>query len=592
MPRSHFLPGYTGSDISLKRARQWIQTCECLHTSCGPGRDVALPKRLVDVNPLFDDAGSPGVKLAVTESQVGTYACLSHCWGDPKYIVSQLKTATISQYVHFLPWDTLPTTFQQSILLTRALGLRYLWIDCLCIIQDSDLDWQEESRKMGDIYRNGFLTIAAVSSADSRGGCFSQTEPDRCLRIWNQGSVDMLVGIRHCDPLGDKSEFSAVKTRYPLFTRAWVLQERKLSRRVLYCNREELQFGCQESVLCECSNTRMAPHIQNPPQQMNMDMANERVPPANPSYGGCDDGGGSIGWNLNLYHSWQGLVKTYTQLRLTFDRDKLPALSGCAKDLARAVGSDRYLAGLWRKMLMQDLLWYVKPRGPGAVQPRPSPWRAPSWSWASVNTPFGIEYVRPGPHIFLVDFDKAVVAAEVVPAGHDPTGEVVSGYIQLKAALGAAYVRSVYDNCFKGPGRNKRMVIHSLRGSAAADETDRCSFLEQGLESPSGGMGLHKDFSFTISYVLGRQNFIPSDENWNSCKLAPIFLLHIDHPGLSGERNLRAYFLVLKQIAAESNAFERIAFMTAVYADEQEREIWFEQTWGKCRAPEKTITLK
>lgn len=72
-----------------------------------------------------------------------------------------------------IPWFELPKTFQEAIALTRKLGVRYLWIDSLCIIQDDHHGWEVESAKMATIYSLSYLTIAATHAADSQQGCFS-----------------------------------------------------------------------------------------------------------------------------------------------------------------------------------------------------------------------------------------------------------------------------------------------------------------------------------------------------------------------------------------------------------------------------------
>jgi hypothetical protein len=163
------LSGDTSTSTSLNLAQSWIQDCETTHGQCGSGRDVSLPKRCLDLKPTSTSDGS-AIQLVETSGSTGTYACLSHCWGKDKLITT--TSQTIVCHLNSIPIAVLPKTFGDAVTLTRNLGLRYLWIDSLCIIQDSAEDWQIESSKMADIYHNSFLTIAGISSPDSRGGCF------------------------------------------------------------------------------------------------------------------------------------------------------------------------------------------------------------------------------------------------------------------------------------------------------------------------------------------------------------------------------------------------------------------------------------
>jgi hypothetical protein len=97
-----------------------------------------------------------GLRLYESSGNVGCYVSLSHCWGDSVY-PAKTTSQTLDQNRKSIPWSTLPKTFQDAIFFTRWLRIRYLWIDSLCIIQDSREDWLEESVKMMHIYQNLML---------------------------------------------------------------------------------------------------------------------------------------------------------------------------------------------------------------------------------------------------------------------------------------------------------------------------------------------------------------------------------------------------------------------------------------------------
>lgn len=206
------LTGDTSTSTSLNLAQSWIKDCEMTHGQCGSGRDVSLPKRCLDLKPTSIPDGS-AIQLVETHGSTGTYACLSHCWGKDKLITT--TSQTIASHLSGIPLAVLPKTFGDAVTLTRNLGLRYLWIDSLCIIQDSREDWQIESSKMADIYHNSFLTIAAISSPDSRGGCFCPEKlSDACFRIQADG-LDTLIAARYCNGEGAVTDIQNVHGSLP-----------------------------------------------------------------------------------------------------------------------------------------------------------------------------------------------------------------------------------------------------------------------------------------------------------------------------------------------------------------------------------------
>jgi hypothetical protein len=124
----------------------------------------------------------------------------------------------------------------------RRLDLQYIWIDSLCIIQDSDEDWAEESINMAKIYANAFLTIAATKSKDGTGGCYSDREA--CYR--DCGTViEGSVFIRGQMPRFGGAAGSKTAEGWPLLLRGWVYQEMSLSTRVLHFGSQEVVWQCR-----------------------------------------------------------------------------------------------------------------------------------------------------------------------------------------------------------------------------------------------------------------------------------------------------------------------------------------------------------
>ena len=163
----------TYSETSFRRASKWIADCMSNHQECSRASNTSwFPSRILDVS---GDPGWVRVQISRQEHRCHKYLTLSHCWGGTRTITT--TSQTLPDFVKGIRLSTMPATFRDAISITRRLGYRYLWIDSLCIIQDSDEDWKHESAVMGQIYGHSDCTIAATGSADSNGGCFVTRNP-------------------------------------------------------------------------------------------------------------------------------------------------------------------------------------------------------------------------------------------------------------------------------------------------------------------------------------------------------------------------------------------------------------------------------
>jgi hypothetical protein len=153
---------------------------------------------------------------------------LSHCWGGP--ISPMLTSNTLALFENLLPYSDLPANFQDAITITRRLGIQYLWIDSLCIVQDSKQDWEEQSKKMGSIYRDSTITISALASEGSKTGiltskdksCSPRTDPVATTMsvTVNESILSGVVQIERLDP--DEETLNHLETSGPLAQRGWV----------------------------------------------------------------------------------------------------------------------------------------------------------------------------------------------------------------------------------------------------------------------------------------------------------------------------------------------------------------------------------
>ena len=277
--------------------------------------------------------------------------------------------------------STLPQTIQDAIIVTRKVGLRYLWVDALCIIQDSDSDRNAEITMMDRIYQNAQLTIAAASA----GRCWDGFLATRSWRGDYRPSTSFL-SIPYACPNGERGTVQLYQYRLykqnsePLNGRGWALQERVLSSRVLIYGTWQLYWECQSrkkwaggragyfvSGLSELSTAE------------NLQFEDENYE------GNVSDEIEDTPWT-----NWTNVVQEYSSRALTEPSDKLPALSGIASKYQKNT-KDIYCAGLWKASLLKGLKWNI-----GSDAGRPSTYRAPTWSWASVlGSIFWCDYKPP-----------------------------------------------------------------------------------------------------------------------------------------------------------------------------------------------------
>ncbi|KAK3387355.1 HET domain protein [Podospora didyma] len=335
-----------------------------------------LPTRLLDLGEDLTLLTADPILHITSKSegeQQAEYACLSHCWGTQGLHEPPLETtrANIDAFMkEGIVWDKLPKTFQDSIICTRKLGIRYLWIDSLCIIQRDSEDWLHEAGRMASVYDNAKLTLAAAASSNSHGGLFrvSDFQPHE-ISLGSDGN-DGIRLRRYPDPQffdyqheiksGWEEGFSGVS---PLLQRAWVFQERILSRRVLYFTPLELVFECRESNSTESGQQWANSTVKH--------RFNAAYNPSTP--------------REQLSAMWRSLVDDFTHLKLTRASDTLPAMAGLAKRLLPpGSSSSPYLAGLWRDALLADMMWEVST--PERVSWATNP-TLPSWSWARTTAP-------------------------------------------------------------------------------------------------------------------------------------------------------------------------------------------------------------
>ncbi|KAK4176255.1 heterokaryon incompatibility protein-domain-containing protein [Triangularia setosa] len=433
-------PKWTSSSttnvMNFDKARAWLRICEQSHPNCAvASRTPNLPARVLDVRNL------PVKLYEPSPGESAPYLCLSHCWGTTR--PACMTTAeTLDLNRRGIAWEDLAATFRHAIDVTRRLGFDYLWIDSICIIQDSESDWRHQSAEMINIYENSHLTLCATASEDDHGGFYGDIPPERRphkITVKGPDGIDyeLLVRTNLSDrhlPLPWGVDHDENREKYfPLLTRAWVFQERLLSQRLLHFTKEELLWECSGLLACECY-PGIGLHDYRPKHSEPLDKrilslseAASRVPKRKPE--SLEEAAA-----LEVDETpWVRAVECFTALSLSFPRDKLPALSGVAKQIQRRLRpDDDYLAGLWRSTLLPDLCWWSV----GKKQ-IPQRWRGPSWSWVSIDGPIVMNKFRQRAKNEICK----VLDAAVRIAGPDSMGEVESGYVVLSGTICAGRMK-------------------------------------------------------------------------------------------------------------------------------------------------------
>ena len=370
------------------------------------------------------DPNTGKIRLYEAKGELAPYTTLSYIWGGPQPLTTTKDTLSTHVLTGFNESDA-PLTIRDAIQTTRILGLRYLWVDALCIIQDDDDDKNREIAQMRDIYKQSSLTIVAAGARSVREGFLHSLRPLDCpLRFTISKTQNEQVApeekiskstnnVRGMLFIRRRTEATITMAR-PVDSRAWTLGERLLSPRILVFSTDSLTWQCRED-----SATLFGE-----------------------AYGGRTTASDSLPTNL-LYDriqrepeeaikeaemAWSEVLADYGERGLTFAYDKLIALAGVAEEFHR-IFRGRYLAGLWERTLAQELLWTsIRPRS------RRSGYKAPSWSWASIDGEILMLSREP-----LRDFEVTDCQVELA-VEKLPFGAVNGGFIKVKGLMRMAKV--------------------------------------------------------------------------------------------------------------------------------------------------------
>ncbi|KAF2825062.1 hypothetical protein CC86DRAFT_353840 [Ophiobolus disseminans] len=371
-----------GSDAFFSVMKHWLQDCDTNHPHCRVP-DPRLPPRVIDVG----TADRPMLQLLETrDHQIETtkYVALSHPWGNTTYNPPFCTLRdNIDQFKKAIPEDQLPATFAHAVQCIRKLGIRYLWIDSICIIQGQDGDFNEQSEFMETVYSGAHCVIAASRATSQRDGFLADRPKREYVTFKGEDNSPFYIG-----KMIDK--FSEDVIEGALNQRGWVLQERALARRTIYFTKPQTYFECGEGVRCETMT------------KMRNDTADFLGDPNFPS-------------KANAKHSdrakriayFQSLYKQYSRLNFTRYSDRPIAIAGLERRLQKAfetqgafgIFDDGNKPKEERGLFHRSLLWQ---RSNETKQEEKKPidfsstgrrTRVPSWSWMAYKG--GIDYFDP-----------------------------------------------------------------------------------------------------------------------------------------------------------------------------------------------------
>ncbi|MCJ1275164.1 hypothetical protein MMC21_002964 [Puttea exsequens] len=412
------LPSYsTNSGQSWYFATFWYEMCLKHHDSCNRKRQEQsdgrqwYPTRLIKIS-----RWSNKLRLIVTENkQPDTpYLTISHCWGKADII--QLTQSSMLGFLEDIPYRKLPKTFQNAISVARSLGIYYIWIDSLCIIQreESLIDWKLEAPKMDKVYSHAVLNIAATGASDGSKGLFFP----RRAETMEQREIRLDWSFKHKNSIRftilDFDYWKHLVVDEPLIRRAWVVQERLLAPRVLHFGSRQLFWECSECDASEDFPLGLPFVLVRSDQQSLFKIFDEAVVQLMESE-----------HPTPAHAVWQRALSSYTRASLTKSQDKLIALAGIASEMSSKF-SDGYVAGLWKEHMATELLWYVDT---DTVSSRPETYHAPSFSWASVDGA-----VIPGgwqKDDIMIEIQDSFASTET----SNPFGSVESGSVRLRGVV-------------------------------------------------------------------------------------------------------------------------------------------------------------
>ncbi len=357
-------------------------------------------------------------KLLLPKSKKGRYAALSYCWGE---VPQPFKTTSKTEeaYMNEIAWSNLPQTITDAITVAQHLQIPYLWVDSMCILQDSRADKEQEISRLRQYFRGAYVTIIAACAKSSTEG-FLGVRPSYSPRVRlplkevGDGTPPATVSIRL-----DRCQYRP--SVEPTTSRAWTLEEAVLSPRSLIFASNTLQYSCETGTWYARSKLSYGSKQLHP-----LTLRNALKGPTADSTHGEE---ALASKRVYLRVAWLSLVSDYSSRKVTNAQDKLVALAALAEEFAVVLSqydpslNPKYLAGFWEHDLLKSLLWHTVDTTRSS---RPTMYLGPTWSWASINgrVVFPSDALHSEPWHCQLGSAVTSLASTVLPYGPVTAGEV------------------------------------------------------------------------------------------------------------------------------------------------------------------------
>ena len=387
--------------------------------------EKVLPSRVLEISRWNDELI---IRLKTSITPDDRYIALSYCWGQCKNSI-RLLLENLVDLQKGVSTTFLPKTFKDAVTVANSIGCLYLWIDALCIIQNSDSDKLRELAKMQGIYQNSFLTIAAADGQDSHAGILCSRESVLSTQVRGSDAAQRSVSV-HLRTRRSSEKHTAGQSRLephlegPLNSRAWSLQERLLPCRILHYCDTQLVWECYSITSCEgrlpASEIEVC-YDEGKLELFSTFFFNTKSLPAIMRSHALD------GEHQYFYILWNYILKKYTDRHLTFNCDKISAIKGIA-ELISGRTEDTLIHGLWEKHVAACLVWEVEDGEHTKVQS--TNLSVPSWSWAKTHGVIWTPPAEVGIIFSLVDTSQMKegvllitgpcdrISARIVPRSH------------------------------------------------------------------------------------------------------------------------------------------------------------------------------
>lgn len=369
------IPDNTGHSDVAKQALGWLKTCLKTHSACMCDLQAPMfyPKRLLDVS-----SDKCHLILTASERPCGQYATLSHCWGSTPFF--HLSSSNEEDLRRRLPVEQLPRSFRDVILFTQRLGIRYLWIDSLCIQQEGPAhteDWNEQAPLMHSVYSNGAVNISILHAQNPHIGAFKTRNPDILQPCYVSRGEYRIYEKMWAVVDFDTDHHNAI-THSTLSKRGWVVQERMLSPRTIHFASDRIFWECRSSNLL--------------PESYVSELGNMKGIQTGVGLSICKVPTSSRPQASEISDAWRRVIQYYAAAKLSKpEKDKLVAIAGIARYFGTFF-NDQYVAGFFRYQLPSDLLWasldtYDSLPPELAVETAgTTTYQGPTWSWVSTNS--------------------------------------------------------------------------------------------------------------------------------------------------------------------------------------------------------------